>query len=86
MAAIQPFVNLQFFKSTENENSEKFIKQLTRCIQIAGIADADCHTYLNLHLKKGALTCFDQLPEVTRTDYDSAVTTLQERYRNDQRI
>ena len=47
----------------------EFIRQLTSCIQIAGIADADRHTYLHLHHKGGALTYSDQLSEVTRTDY-----------------
>ena len=83
MADIQPFVNLQLPKGTENKNLEKFI-QLTSCIQVAGIAVADRHTYLHLHLSGGALTYFDQLLEVTRTKYDNATTTLRERYRNDQ--
>ena len=39
-----------------------------------------------MHLKGGALTFFDQLPEATRVDYDLAVAALCERYQNDQRV
>ena len=86
MAAIQPFVNLQPFKGTEKENLNEFIRQLESCIRIAGIADADRPQYLHLHLKGGALTYFDQLPDATRQDYDLAIAALRERYQNDQRI
>ena len=86
MAAIQPFVNLQPFKGTEKENLNEFIRQLESCIAIAGIADADRHRYLHLHLKGGALTFFDQLAAAVRNDYDAGVTALRERYQNDQRI
>ena len=53
MATIQTFVP---FKGTEKENFEEFLRQFPSCIQVAGTADADCHTYLQLHLKGGALT------------------------------
>ena len=86
MAAIQPFVNLQPFKGTDKENLNEFLRQLTSCIHIAGINDADRHQYLHLHLKGGALSFFDQLPEATRNDYDLALAALRERYFNDQRI
>ena len=39
-----------------------------------------------MHLKGGALTFFEQLPEATRVDYDLAVAALRERYQNDQRV
>ncbi|MEL7079647.1 MAG: DUF1759 domain-containing protein [Cyanobacteria bacterium J06582_2] len=86
MAAIQPFVNLQPFKGTETENLNEFLRQLESCTNIAGINDADRHRYLHLHLKGGALTYFDQLPQATRDDYDLAIAALRERYQNDQRI
>ena len=86
MAAIQPFVILQPCKGTEKENFEEVIRQLNSCIDVAGIADADRHTYLHLHLKGGAVTYLDQLPETTRTDYANAITALRERYRDDQRV
>ena len=86
MAAIQIFVNLQPFKGTEKENLNELPKQLASCIQIAGIANNDRHQYLHLHLKGGALTFFDQLPQATREDYDLAVAALRERYQNDQRV
>ena len=86
MAAIQPFVNLQPFKGTEKENLNEFIRQLESCIAIAGIADADRHRYLHLHLKGGALTFFDQLDAAVRNAYDDGVAALRERYQNDQRI
>ena len=68
MAAIQPFVNLQPFKGTETENLNEFLRQLESCTNIAGINNADRHRYLHLHLKGGALTYFDQLPQATRDD------------------
>ena len=86
MAAIQPFVNPQPFKGTEAENIEEFFRQLTSCMTVAGIPDANWHTYLHLHLKGGALAFFDQLPQATRDVYDDAVTALRERYKNDQRV
>ena len=86
MAAIQPFVNLQPFKGTEQENLEEFIRQLESCMQVAAIADAQRHRYLQLHLKGGALSYFDQLPVATREDYDLAIAALRQRYLNDQRI
>ena len=79
-------MNLQPFKGTEKENLGEFIRQLTSCIQVAGIADADRPTYLHRHLKRGAPTYFDRLLEATRTDYDNALTALHERYNNDQRV
>ena len=78
MAAIQPFVNLQPYEGTEKENLNEFIRQLESCIQIAGIANNDRHQYLHLHLKGGALTYFDQLPDAVRQDYDQALATLSE--------
>ena len=86
MAAIQPFVNLQPFKGTEKENLEEFIRQLESCMHVAGIANADRHRYLHLHLKGGALSFFDQQPDATRNDYDVAIPALRERYLNDQRV
>ena len=86
MAAIQPFVNLQPFKGTKGENLEEFFRQLTSCMKVAGIPDANRHTYLYLQLKGCALAFFDQLPQATREDYDNAVATLRERYKNGQRI
>ena len=86
MAAVQPFVNLQPFKGTEKENLQEFRRQLESCMTVAGIADAQRHRYLHLHLKGGALSYFDQLPAATRADYDLAIAALTERYQNDQRI
>ena len=86
MAAIQPFVNLQPVKGTENKNSNEFIRQLEGCIVIAGIADADRHLYLHLDLKGGALTFFDQLDAAIRNAYDDGVAALRERYLNDQQF
>ena len=86
MAAIQPFVNLTPFKGTEKENLEEFLRQLASCIQVAQVADADRHRYIHLHLKGGALSYFDQLPNVTREDYDLAIAALQARYNNEQRV
>ena len=86
MAAKQPFVNLQPFKVTEAENIEEFFRQLNSGMQVAGISDANRHTYLHLHLKGGALAFFDLVPQATREDYDNAVTALRERFKNDQRI
>ena len=51
MAAIQPFVNLQTFNSTEKENLNEFLRQLASCIEIAGIADNDRHQYLHCTLR-----------------------------------
>ena len=59
MAPIKQFVNLHLFKGTEVENMEEFFGQLTSCMQVALIPDANCHTYLHLHLKGGALALFD---------------------------
>ena len=82
MAAIQPFVNLQPFKGTENE----FLRQLESCTQVAGISNYQRHRYLHLHLKGGALTFFDQQEAAVRNDYDAAVAALRNHYQNDQRI
>ena len=86
MAAIQPFVNLQPFKGTEEENLNEFLRQLESCIQVAAEPNGERHRYLHLHLKGGALTFFDQQPAAIRDDYDQAVAALRNRYQNDQRI
>ena len=70
----------------QKKNINEFLRQLASCIQIAGIANNDRHQYLHLHLKGGALTFFDQLPEATRVFYDLAVAALRERYQNDQSV
>ena len=61
-------------------------RQLTSCIQVAGVAKADRHSHLNLHLKRGASTFFDQLLRASREYYDDAITALRSRYINDQRV
>ena len=86
MAAKQPFVNFQPFKGTETANIEEFFRQVTSCMQVAGIPDANCHTYLHLRLKGVALAFCDQLPQTTRENYHNAVAALCELYKNDQRI
>ena len=78
-------MNIQLFKGTEKEKLQGFKRQLTICSQVEGIDDADRPIYLHLHLKGGAFTYFDQLPQVTRTDYKE-ITALFDRYRNDQRV
>ena len=55
-------------------------------MQVAGIPDANRHTYLHLHLKGRALAFFGQLAKATREHYDNAVTALRARYKNNQRI
>ena len=85
MAHIQPIVNIQPFKGLETENFDEFERQLTSSIGVAGIADADRHLYLHLHLKGGALAYFDQMPAATRQDYDLAIAALRQRYVNPQR-
>ena len=85
IAAIQPFVNLQPFKGTKNENFDEFIRQLESCTEVAGIAEDQSHRYLHLHLKGGALTFFDQREAAVRDEYDAAVTALRNRYQNDQK-
>ena len=86
MAARQPFVNLQPFKGREKGNLNEFLRPFEHCIQTAGIADGDRHQCFHLYLKGGDLIFFDQLPEVSRSDFDLAVTALRNRYQNDQRV
>ena len=86
MTAIQPFVILQPVKGTEKKYLNEFIRQLEGCIVFAGIADADRHSYLHLHLKGGALTFLDQLDAATRNAYDDGVAALRDRCQNDQRF
>ena len=85
MGHIQPIVNIQPFKGLETENFDEFERQLTSSIGIAGIADADRHLYLHLHLKGGALAYFDQMPAATRQEYDLAIAALRQRCVNPQR-
>ena len=72
-------VLLIFNPLTVQKKINEFLRQLASCIQIAGIANNDRHQYLHLHLKGGAITFFDQLPQTTREDYDLAVAALRER-------
>ena len=86
MAATQPFVNLQHFKETENENFDEFLCQLESCTQVAGIPNDQRHRYLTFILKGGALIFFDQQQAAVRDDHDAAVNALRTRYKFDQSI
>lgn len=84
-AHLQPFINLTPFKGTDKENFPQFENQLRSCLGVANVPDAQKVLYLHLHLRGGALSYFDQLPEATRGNFDLAITALRNRYNNPQR-
>ena len=78
--ALQPFLKINTFKGTSNENVDEFERLLRAAINVGQIAAPQQAPFLQLNLGAGASNFYNSLTAAVRGNLEQSLTALRNRY------